>query len=148
MVADFCRDVLGVEVALGEICRIEQTVTQAVAPAVVEAQLYVQTHDTNVAETPWWEHTHRRWLWTVVTAQVSVFAIATTRGATVLAALRGERYGGSGTRERATAYDPRPLRARQLGGAPLARDFHALSDRGARPRQGARRYHWSQLKDK
>jgi hypothetical protein len=31
-VASFCREVLGVEVAVGEICRIEQTVTQAVTP--------------------------------------------------------------------------------------------------------------------
>ena len=130
MVTDFCRDVLGVEVAVGEICRIEQTVTQAVAPAVAEAQLYVQTHDTNVDETPWWEHTHRRWLWTVVTTQVSVFAIATTRGAAVLAALLGERYGGIVTSDRAKAYDTRPLRTRQLCWAHLARDFQAMIDRG------------------
>jgi len=86
-VASFCQEVLGVPLAVGEICRIEQTVTQAVTPAVEAAQLYVQTHDTNVDETLWWEHQHRRWLWTVVTAQVSVFAIATTgsRGVSNLA---------------------------------------------------------------
>src|SRR5713226_6606474 len=37
LVASFCRDVLGVELAVGEISRIEQRVTQAVAPAVEEA---------------------------------------------------------------------------------------------------------------
>jgi len=51
-VARLCREVLGVELAVGEICGIEQRGTQAVAPAVAEAQLYVQTQDTNVAETP------------------------------------------------------------------------------------------------
>jgi transposase len=116
MVASFCGDVLGVELAVGKICRIEQTVTQAVTPAVEEACLYIQTHDTNVDETPWWEHQHQRWLWTVVTAQVSVFAIATSRGAAVLAALLGELYAGIVTSDRAKAYDTRPLRRRQLCG--------------------------------
>ncbi len=135
MVASFCGDVLGVELAVGAICRIEQTVTQAVAPAVKDAQLYVQTRDTNVDETPWWEHAHRQWVWTVVTAQVSVFAIATSRGAAVLAALLGELYAGIVTSDRAKAYDTRPLRTRQLCWAHLARDFPAMIDRGgpARP---------------
>jgi transposase len=130
MVANFCREVLGVEVAVGEICRIEQTVTQAIAPAVEEAQLYVQTHDTNVDETPWREQHQRRWLWAVVTAQVSVFAIATSRGAAVLQALLGELYAGIVTSDRAKVYDTRPLRARQICWAHLARDFQAMIDRG------------------
>ncbi len=71
------------ELAVGESCRIEQTVTPAVAPAVKDAQLYVQTRDTHVEETPWWEHAHRQWVWTVVTAQVRGFALATARGAAV-----------------------------------------------------------------
>jgi transposase len=39
MVASVCQDVLGVELAVGEICKIEQMVKQAVAPAVEEAAL-------------------------------------------------------------------------------------------------------------
>ena len=130
MVASFCQDVLGVPLAVGEICRIEHTVTQAVAPAVEAAQLYVQTHDPPVDETAWWEQQHRRWVWTVVTAQVSVFAMASSRGAAVLAALLGELYAGIVTSDRARAYDTRPLRRRQLCWAQLARDFQAMPDRG------------------
>ena len=130
LVASFCRDVLGVELAVGEISRIEQRVTQAVAPAVEEAALYVQTHDTNVDETLWKEQNHRRWLWTVVTVQVSVFTVAPSRGATVLAALLGELYAGIVTSDRAKVYDTRPLRDRQLCWAHLARDFQAMIDRG------------------
>ena len=89
-VASLCREVRGVELAVGEIWRIEQRGTQAVMPAVQEASLSVQTPDTKGDETSWWEHQHRRWLWTVVTTQVSGFAIATSRGAAVLAALWGE----------------------------------------------------------
>ena len=82
-VASFCQEVLGVPLAVGEVCRIEQTVTQAVTPAVEEAQVYVQTQDTKVDETPWWEHQPRRGLWAVGTAQGSGFAIAPSRGAAV-----------------------------------------------------------------
>lgn len=89
-VASCCQEVWGVPLAVGEICRIEQTVTPAVTPAVEAAQLYVQTQDTNVDEPPWGEHQPRRWVWTVVTAQGSVVAIATSRGAAVLATLLGE----------------------------------------------------------
>jgi transposase len=129
-VASFCRDVLGVELTVGEICKIEQMVTQAVAPAVEEATRYVQSCDANIDETPWKERHQRRWLWTVVTVQVSVFAIATGRGTAVLLALLGEWYAGIVTSDRAKAYDSRPLRQRQLCWAHLSRDFQAMIDRG------------------
>jgi transposase len=61
MVASFCRDVLGVELSVGEICQLEQAVSRAVAPAVEEAHLYVQSCDTNIDETPWKERYQRRW---------------------------------------------------------------------------------------
>jgi hypothetical protein len=58
MVASFCREVFGIELSVGEICQIEQTVTQTVAPAVEEAAVYVQSCDLNLDETPWKE----RWV--------------------------------------------------------------------------------------
>src|SRR6185295_429905 len=84
MAASFCREVLGIELSVGEICQIEQTVTKAVTPAVEEAAIYVQSCDANIDETPWRERRQRRWLWTMVTTQISVFTVATRRGAVVL----------------------------------------------------------------
>lgn len=130
MVASFCREVLGIELSVGEICQIEQTVTSAVAPAVEEAAVYVQSCDANIDETPWKERWQRRWLWTIVTTQVSVFTIATGRGAAVLQALVGEWYGGIITSDRAKAYDSHPLRNRQVCWAHLLRDCQAMIDRG------------------
>ena len=52
MAASFCREVLGIKLSLGEMSQIEQTVTQAVAPAVEEAAVYVQSCDANIDETP------------------------------------------------------------------------------------------------
>ena len=110
MVVSFCREVLGIELSVGEICQIEQTVTKAVAPAVEEAAVYVQSCDANIDETTWQERWKRRTLWTLVTTQLSVFTIATGRGAAVLQELVGEWYGGIITSDRAKAYDSRPLR--------------------------------------
>ena len=49
----FCREVLGIDLSVGEVCQIEQTVTNAVAPAVKEAAVYVQSCALNIDETPW-----------------------------------------------------------------------------------------------
>ena len=130
MVASFCREVLGIELSLGEICQIEQTVTNAVAPAVEEAAVYVQSCDLNIDETPWKERGKRRTLWTLVTTQLSVFAITTGRGVAVLQQLVGEWYSGILTSDRAKVYDSYSLRQRQLCLAHLCRDFQAMIDRG------------------
>jgi transposase len=130
MVASFCREVLGLGLSLGEICQIEQTVTNAVAPAVVEAAGYVQSCDLNIDETPWKERGQRRTLWTMVTTQLSVFAITTGRGVAVLQQLVGEGYSGILTSDRAKVYDSYSLRQRQLCLAHLGRDFQAMINRG------------------
>ena len=130
MVVSFCREVLGIELSVGEICQIEQTVTKAVAPAVEEAAAYVQSCDLDIDETTWKECWKRRTLWTLVTTQLSVFTIATGRGAVVLQKLVGEWYCGTITSDRAKAYDSQPLRRRQLCWAHLIRDFQAMIDRG------------------
>ena len=99
--ASFCREVLGIELSLGESCQIEQTVTNAVAPAVEEAAVYVQSCDLNIDEAPRKERGKRRVLWTMVTTQLSVFTITTGRGVAVLRQLAGEWSSGFLTSDRA-----------------------------------------------
>jgi len=129
-VVSFCREVLGIELSVGEICQIEQTVTTAVAPAVEEAAVYVQSCDLNIDETSWKEQRKRCTLWTLVTMQLSVFVITKGRGAAVLKALVGEWYSSILTSDRAKVYDNYPLRRRQICWAHLLRDFQAMIDRG------------------
>ena len=130
MAASFCREVLGIDLSLGEISQIEQTVTNAVAPAVEEAAVYVQSCDLNIDETPWKERRKRRTVWTMVTTQLSVFAITTGRGAAVLRELVGDWYSSILTSDRAKVYDSYPLRRRQICWSHLLRDFQAMIDRG------------------
>jgi len=129
MVVSFCRDVFGIELSVGEICQIEQMVTNAVAPAVEEAAVYVQSYDLNIDETSWKEQRKRRTLWTMVTSQLSVFTIATGRGVAVLQKLVGEWYCSTLTTDRAKVYDSQPLRRRQVCWSHLMRDFQAMIDR-------------------
>jgi transposase len=135
MVRSFCREVLGIELSLGEICQIEQTVTNAVAPAVEEAAVYVQSCDLNIDETPWKERGKRRTLWTMVTTQLSVFTITTGRSVAVLREVVGEWYSGILTSDRAKVYDSYSLRRRQVCWSHLRRDFQAMIDRGGPSRE-------------
>lgn len=130
MVASLCREVLGIDLSLGEICQIEQTVTNAVAPAVEEVAVYVQSCDLNIDETRWKEQRQRCALWALVTTQLSVFAITKGRGVAVLKTLVGEWYSGILTSDRAKVYDSYSLWKRQLCWAHLMRDFQAMIDRG------------------
>jgi transposase len=129
-VTSFCRAVLGIELSVGEIGQIEQTVTQALAPAVEEAAASVQRCDLNIDETPWRERWKRRTLWTMVTTQLSVFTITTGRGVAVLQQLMGEWYCNILTSDRAKVYDSYPRRRRQVCWSHLMRDFRAMIDRG------------------
>jgi transposase len=119
-----------VPLALGEVCQVEQTVAQALDPAVQEARAYVQAQDVNVDETPWREQQRRARLWVVVTQWVSVFCMRTSRGAKVLWELLGEEYGGVLTSDRAKAYSRQPRQRQQICWAHLRRDFQAMIDRG------------------
>lgn len=130
LTASFCSEVLGVPMALGEVCRVEQTMAQALAVPVQEARGYVQSQDANVDETTWWEQMQRGYLWVAVTQWVSVFVIRASRGAQILRELVGEVYGGVLTSDRAKAYNGQPVRRRQFCWAHLRRDFQAMIDRG------------------
>jgi transposase len=130
MVVSFCADVLGVSLALGEICQVEQTVAVALDPPMQEARVYVQTQDVNVDETSWRQQQRRAWLWVVVTQWVSLFCVRTSRGAKILGELLGEAYGGVLTSDRAKAYNGQPLQRHQVCWAHLRRDFQAMIDRG------------------
>jgi transposase len=110
-------------------------VTNAVAPAVEEAAVYVQSCDLNIEETPWKERGKRRTLWTRVTTQLSVFVITTGRSVAVLRELVGEWYSSVLTSDRAKVYDRYSLRRRQICWSHLRRDFQAMIDRGGPSRE-------------
>jgi transposase len=123
--------VLDAPIALGTVCKLEQEMSAALAPAYAEAQKAVQEAETkNVDETGWKQAGDKRWLWGVATRLVACFVIASTRGALGLAALLGKKIKGILMTDRWSVYGQLKLAQRQLCWAHLKRDFQKLVDRG------------------
>jgi len=125
------QDLWAVRVSLGAVVRQEQAESAALAPAVEEARSAVeQAAVVNMDETGWREDKQRAWLWTVVTAELTVFRIDHSRGGAVVDALLGADFAGVVGSDRWSAYQRFPAERRALCWAHLKRDFQALVDRG------------------
>ena len=95
----------GVEVGLGTLANLEQATTQAVAEPVSEARAYVRRQPAADADATGWREGHQRaWLWTAVTAWVTVFLVRRSRGGHVAQELLGEGFWGWLVTDRWSAY--------------------------------------------
>jgi len=136
MAQEFLRDMSGLEVALGSISKMEQSVSEAIAAPVEEACAAIK--DQPVAhqdETGWQEGIEkgrkgRAWLWVAVTALITVFRIARSRGAEVTKEMLGEDFRGFLVVDRWAAYRWVARGMRQLCWAHLVRDFCSFAERG------------------
>jgi len=130
LVQTVATDLLNVPLSLGEVCAQEQRTAAALAQPVAEARAYVQqAAAVHLDETSWRENKKRCWLWTAVTALVSVFLIRPCRAAVVACELLGASSGIVHS-DRYSAYYQIPLARRQVCWAHLRRDFQAMIDRG------------------
>jgi transposase len=125
------QDLFGVSLGLGTIATLEQATVRAVAEPVADARAYVpQQPAAYLDETGWREGRRRAWLWTAVTAGVTVFVVRLSRSAAVAHELLGERFWGYLVTDRWSAYSWYPPWRRQLCWAHLARDLEAMVARG------------------
>jgi transposase len=130
-VRQLLQDLWAVEVSLGAVVRQEQAQSAALEPAVAEARAVVQAATVaNMDETGWREDKQRAWLWTAVTAELTVFQIDRSRGGVVVEAVLGAGFAGVVGSDRWPAYGRFPAERRALCYAHLKRDFQALVDRG------------------
>src|SRR3954462_371294 len=75
-VRQLLQDLWAVRVSLGAVLRQEQAQSAALAPIVEAAQATVpQAPVVNMDETGWPQEKQRAWLWTAVTAELTVFRI-------------------------------------------------------------------------
>lgn len=136
MTQEFLRDVLGIEVGLGSIPKMEHTVSQALAAPVEEARAAVREQDVaHQDETGWREGPEngrkaRAWLWVAVTSLVTVYRIVRSRGAQVTKEMLGEDFRGFLVVDRWSAYRWVARGRRQLCWAHLIRDFCCFAERG------------------
>jgi transposase len=130
-VRQLLQDLWEVRVSLGAVLRQEQAQSVALVPIVEEARAAVQQAGVvNMDETGWRQEQRRAWLWTVVTAELTVFQIDRSRGGVVVDALLGADFAGVVGSDRWSAYSRFPAEQRALCWAHLKRDFQALADRG------------------
>jgi transposase len=145
------QDLFGVALCVGTISRLEHATVQAVTEPVAAARASVQVQPTAyVDETGWREGQQRAWLWTAVTAYVTVFVVRLARRAKVAQELLGEPCWGWLVTDRWSAYTWYPSWRRQLGWAHLLRDIDAMIARGGRSQeigealraQARQMFHW------
>jgi transposase len=127
-VAAVCREVLGVPIGPGAVCRLERSTADALATVAAEARRHVAGRPANVDETGWRQGRGRAWLWVAVTQWVTAFVVRPSRGRPVLTDLI-DGPPGVLTTDRYPAYDHLPAEARQVCWAHLRRDFQAMIDR-------------------
>jgi transposase len=122
-------DLLGLSISVGMICRLERQAAAELEAPVGELREYVRTAAVaHIDETSWWQGLDKAWLWAAVTRSVTVFTIATSRGAEVA-------WGLLGTDRRKVVISDRFkgyvwIKRRQFCWAHLDRDFQAMVDRG------------------
>lgn len=128
-VALFLEQILNQPCSPGWVVKLQNQVTAALRPAYEElaAQLPAQ-ECLGIDETPTKQGPDKGWLWTCVAATFTVFAIRTTRAATVLTELLGTAFEGVVNCDRAKMYYSQSRL--QWCWAHLKRDFQALIDSG------------------
>ncbi len=131
-------DLLGLSISSGMICRLERHAAAELEPPVEELRQHVRDADSaHIDETSWKQGRTRAWLWGVVTQWVTVFAIATSRGADVARDLLGTDRRKVVISDRFKSYTW--IKRRQFCWAHLNRDFQAMVDRGGESAEVGRR---------
>src|SRR3954447_22615540 len=122
-------DLLGLTISTGMIARLERQAAAELEAPVEELRRYVRGADSaHIDETSWKQGRDKAWLWVAVTRLVTVFAIATSRGAEVARDLLGTDRRKVVISDRLKSYAW--IKRRQFCWAHLDRDFQAMVDRG------------------
>lgn len=128
-VAMFLTQVLGQPCSTGWVVKLQNHATAALRPAYDQLAAQLPSQEVlGIDESPTKEATAKSWLWTCVAPRFTVFALRTTRAATVLNELLGETFTGVVNCDRARMYFCLPRL--QWCWAHLKRDFQALVDSG------------------
>jgi len=152
----FLEQVLGQPCSPGWVVKLQKQATAALRPGYEELASQLPTQGVlAIDESPTKEGRVKCWLWTCVASTFTIFALRTTRAATVLDELLGEEFDGAVMCDRAKMYWM--LGRLQWCWAHLKRDFQALLDSDERQGQRLGRdlmrptralfHHWSRYRD-
>lgn len=128
---EFLSDVLGVDLCLGSVSKIEQVVSAATAERVEEVREYLRTQPAvHIDETGWAEDKKKAWLWAAGAALAAAFTIVRSRGGEVARQILGEDFAGITISDRWSGYAWLNAVRRQVCWAHLKRDSRGMVERG------------------
>jgi transposase len=137
-IRQLASDLFGLSISVGMIARLERQAAGELQAPVEELRRYVRDADSaHIDETSWKQGRDKAWLWVAVTRLVTVFAIATSRGAEVARDLLGTDRRKVVISDRFKSYTW--IKRRQFCWAHLDRDFQAMVDRGGESAEVGRR---------
>src|SRR5512135_758870 len=120
------------------ICRLDRQAATELESPVEELRQHVRdAASAPIDETSWKQGRDRAWLWGAVTNLVTVFVIATSRGAEVARGMLGTDRRKVVISDRLKSYTW--IKRRQFCWAHLNRDFQAMIDRGGESAEVGRR---------
>jgi transposase len=130
-VQEMLSDFLGIKVSLGEVCNLEQRVSEALARPYEQAHAAIRNATRAWAdETGWRQDKERAWLWLATSPHLAVFRIDRNRGGPAARALLGDDFAGILSSDRWSAYSWVDVERRQLCWAHLIRNSQGVIDRG------------------
>jgi len=130
LVREFLSSVLGMEVSLGGISKLEAALSAALQRPYEEALEYVreQLH-VHADETSWRQALKKAWMWVLATLLVTAFAINPRRSGEAARALLGDNPVSFLVSDRWSGYDWTDVHLRQVCWAHPRRDFQGWADR-------------------
>lgn len=141
------RDLFGIPASPATVCAVEAAMSRVLAAPVDAVRIAVEQAPIKCIDESGWRQRRdpdpdqpeaptlkRAWLWSVTTADATVYLIRRGRNQTVAREMLGidadaTAYDAIVTSDRAGAYTFLPLEARQICWAHLDRDFQALRER-------------------
>jgi transposase len=125
---EFCRDVLGIDVARSHLCNSIARVNDALAEPYEELAEHVPTEPVlHIDESGWKDKGLKYWTWVFCTSAISFFCIAKSRGSKVLEEVLGKTYAGTIVSDFFSAYVKYANRLQQFCLAHLIRDIKFLT---------------------
>jgi transposase len=138
MVVRLLAEIFEVELSVGSVGRLRQSISNAVSVPVTEAQAYVQHQaQVSVDETSFRQGNadgqnptlRKGWLWVVVSPLVCYFQVLLSRSQAAAQTVLGEVFTGYVNSDRYSGYSWLPIEQRQVCWAHLKRDFTKIAER-------------------
>ena len=126
--AEFCREVLDVDVARSHVCNTIGRVNNALAKPYEELAEHVPNEPVlNIDESGWKDKGVKYWIWVFSATAISFFHIAKSRGSVVLEEVLGKTYSGTIVSDFFSAYVKYANSLQQFCLAHLIRDIKFLT---------------------